>query len=76
MKFILGLEREGLQEDEGAGDYITDIRTIEAPDLISAKQKWAEKEGVASSEFWDNERKTFWHQDIVEVNEKDLPQKE
>ena len=65
-KFKLALITDGLMEDPSFHFDIHTIRTIEANNLKSAKQKWAE-ETNHNNEYWDAEHQTYWGWQIGEV---------
>ncbi len=64
-EFTLGLREGGLMEDPDW--HIENIKTVRAPDLRAAKQKWAIKTGHAHRKDWDEKQQTYWGWSVVEV---------
>jgi len=63
--YTLGLCEGGLMEDPEF--HVEHIRTVEASDLVEAKQRWAELTGHVDR-YWNPTDKTYWGWSVVEVN--------
>ena len=65
-EFTLGLRMGGIMEDPEW--HVEIIRTVKAPNLRAAKQKWAENTGHANKKDWNEEQQTYWGWSVVQVD--------
>ncbi len=63
--YTLGLRMGGLMEDPEW--HVEIVRTVYAPSLREAKQKWAEETGHAGRPEWNAANQTYWGWEIVEA---------